>query len=76
MSGLTDRQKEVLSYIGSYAGSHGFPPTLREIALHFSIAPTSVLGHLHALESKGFIRRQPAKSRCLEIVRRSAPLEA
>ena len=66
---LTARQSEILSFLRFFLSSHSFPPTIREIAEHFQIAPASALGHLHALEVKGFIRRYPAKPRCMEIIK-------
>ena len=71
-SALTDRQKVILAFIRNFLESQGFPPTIREIGTYFDIAPASVMGHLHALEDKGFIRRHPAKSRCLEILKEAA----
>ena len=71
-NGLTARQTEILVFIQSFLRSHGFPPTLREIGEHFHIAPASALGHLHALEDKGFVRRHPARPRCLEILKEAA----
>ena len=71
-SGLTERQKEILAFICNFLASHGFPPTIREIGTYFHIAPASALGHLHALEVKGFVRRTPAKSRCLEVLKDAA----
>lgn len=71
-NGLTERQKEIFFFICYFLATKGFPPTIREIGTHFQIAPASVLGHLHALEVKGFIRRTPAKSRCLEILKEAA----
>jgi len=66
---LTERQNQILLYIVAFTRNHGFPPTLREMAQHFEIAPSSVLGHLWALQSKGYIRRHKAKPRCLEVLR-------
>ena len=71
-NGLTERQKEILGFVRDFLATHGFPPTIREIGLSFHIAPASVLGHLHALEVKGFVRRTPAKSRCLEVLKEAA----
>ncbi len=69
---LTDRQTEILDFIGSFFSSHSFPPSLREIGGYFHIAPSSVFDHLKALEKKGFIRRLPFKPRCLEILKNKA----
>ena len=69
MFGLTEKQTRILSFIGTFSKAQGFPPTIREIGLHFEISAPSVLDHLRALEKKGFIRRVPLKPRCLEIVK-------
>lgn len=71
MVALTQKQVEILDFIGSFAKEKGYPPSLREIGAHFRIAPPSVLEHLRALEKKGFIRRLPFKPRCLEILKQS-----
>ena len=68
-SALTERQYQVFVFLRLFARTHGFPPTMREIGGHFRIAPSSVLDQLRALERKGFIRREPMKSRCVEILR-------
>ena len=49
--------------------SEGYPPALREIceAVHLR-STSSVHAHLSALEEKGYIRRDPAKPRTIEIL--------
>ena len=66
---LTDRQLKILVFIKKYSQLHGFPPAIRDIGQEFQIAPPSVLSHLKAIERKGFIRREPFKPRCLEILK-------
>lgn len=68
-SSLTERQYQVFIFIRLFSKRQGFPPTVREIGGHFSIAPSSVLDHLRALERKGFVRRHPLKPRCLQMLR-------
>ena len=67
---LTLRQQEILSFIGLFSSTNGFPPSLREIGGNFKIAPSSVFDHLRALEKKGFIKRISNKSRCVEILKK------
>ncbi len=67
---LTEKQQNILSFIKAFAALHGFPPSIREIGEEFGIAPPSVLSHLKAIERKGFIRREPLKPRCLEIIKK------
>jgi repressor LexA len=67
--GLTDRQREVLTFISDSIRKRGYPPTLREIGSHFGIRSTNgVNDHLRALEKKGFLHREDLKSRALRPV--------
>jgi repressor LexA len=64
--GLTDRQLEVLRFIAREIEERGYPPTIREIGEALHIASTNgVNDHLKALEKKGFLTRDPVKSRAL-----------
>jgi repressor LexA len=64
--GLTDRQLEVLRFIATEIEERGYPPTIREIGEALDIASTNgVNDHLKALEKKGYLQRDPAKSRAL-----------
>jgi repressor LexA len=66
---LTDRQREILEYIRSEVHRRGFPPSVREIGEAVGLSSSSTVhSHLSALESKGFIRRDPSKPRALEVL--------
>ncbi len=66
MNGLTDRQLEVLRFISNEIEERGYPPTIREIGEALDIRSTNgVNDHLKALERKGFLSRDPVKSRAL-----------
>ncbi len=66
MNGLTDRQLEVLRFITRQIDDVGYPPTIREIGEALDIRSTNgVNDHLKALERKGFLSRDPVKSRAL-----------
>ena len=66
MTGLTDRQLEVLRFIARQIEENGYPPTIREIGEALDIRSTNgVNDHLKALERKGFLSRDPVKSRAL-----------
>jgi repressor LexA len=63
---LTDRQLEVLRFITSQIEDRGYPPTIREIGEALDIRSTNgVNDHLKALERKGYLTRDPVKSRAL-----------
>jgi repressor LexA len=66
MHGLTDRQREVLRFIARQIDDAGYPPTIREIGEALDIRSTNgVNDHLKALERKGYLTRDPVKSRAL-----------
>lgn len=65
---LTARQREVLEFVRQFMAKAGYPPTVREIGAYFGFVPRSVFDHLKALERKGYLRRDPAKSRSLQIL--------
>ena len=63
---LTERQQEVLDFIQAKIDRDGYPPTIREIGAELGIRSTNgVNDHLKALERKGYINRDGAKSRTL-----------
>ena len=65
---LTARQREVLEFVRQFMANAGYPPTVREIGAHFGFVPRSIFDHLKALERKGYLRRDGAKSRSLQIL--------
>ncbi len=66
MDGLTERQLEVLRFIAGQIEDCGYPPTIREIGEGLDIRSTNgVNDHLKALERKGYLTRDPVKSRAL-----------
>jgi repressor LexA len=63
---ITDRQLEVLRFIVRQIEENGYPPTIREIGEALDIRSTNgVNDHLKALEKKGYLARDPVKSRAL-----------
>ena len=73
MKTLTARQKEVLDFISSYIDEHAYPPTIREIAEHFSISVKGAYDHVKALEKKAYLRLGENRSRALELLGREKP---
>jgi repressor LexA len=66
MDELTDRQLEVLRFIARQIDECGYPPTIREIGEALDIRSTNgVNDHLKALEKKGYLARDPVKSRAV-----------
>lgn len=62
------KQHEILIFIQKEVSERGYPPTVREICDATGLASTSTVhGHLSRLEDHGFIVRDPAKPRAIEI---------
>ena len=57
MKGLTERQKEVLGFIKSYIGSHGYPPSIAEVGAGIGLTPKRAKDLIDALAKKGFLER-------------------
>ncbi|MFO0754027.1 MAG: transcriptional repressor LexA [Thermodesulfovibrionales bacterium] len=67
MKGLTEKQKRVLDFLVIFTEKNGYPPTVREIGEHFGFLWSAARTHLKALERKGAIRLNRARSRGIEI---------
>jgi repressor LexA len=65
----TERQKEVLEFISAFINAHAYPPTIREVADHFSISVKGAHDHLTALKKKGFLKQGDKKSRTIELIK-------
>jgi len=66
---LTKRQREILTYLGSYSERNGYAPSFEEIAETFNYnSLATVHEHLTNLERKGYIKRSYNESRAIEIL--------
>ena len=66
---ITDKQKEILEFLKKQILAKGYPPSVREICEAVNLRSTSsVHAHLETLEKNGYIRRDNAKSRSIEII--------
>src|SRR4030081_395420 len=66
---LTSRQREILEYLRFRQKIRSYPPTVREIGPAVGLSSSStVQNHLNTLEQRGYIRRDPTKSRTVEVV--------
>lgn len=66
---ISSKQKEILEFMKNEILSRGYPPAVREICEAVNLKSTSsVHSHLETLEKNGYIRRDPAKPRAIEIV--------
>ena len=67
MKELTERQKEILSFIAEYIKNRSFPPTIREVAEYFSISVKGAHDHVTALRKKGQLKQEEKRPRTLEL---------
>ena len=66
---LTRKQKIILEFIKEQQLSKGYPPSVREICSAVGLNSTSTVhSHLNTLEKLGYIKRDPAKPRAIEIL--------
>lgn len=66
---LTKRQQEILDYIKDYIQRNHFPPSIRDIAAHFSLASAGgVHKHLNNLKKKGVLTFENNISRSIHIL--------
>lgn len=69
----TKKQQAVLACIEKYMREKGYGPTVREICNDLGLSsPSTVHVHLSSLEEKGYIKRDPRKSRSITLAH---PLE-
>ncbi len=64
---LTPRQLAILRFIRDYRRSHGYSPTMQEVADELGVTKVTVFEHVGALVKKGLLRRLPYKARSLEL---------
>jgi len=63
------KQQQILDFIKEFIIERGFPPSVREICNAVKLSSTSTVhSHLQALEEKGYLKRDGAKSRTIELV--------
>lgn len=66
---LSKRQTDILEFIKRVIREKGYPPSVREIGDAVGLMSSSTVhGHLHTIEDKGYIRRDPTKPRAIEIL--------
>lgn len=65
---LSERQQLILEFIHDRLQQDGYAPSVRDIVRHVGDrSPTSVHRHLGTLEARGYILRDPGKSRSIRL---------
>lgn len=72
---MTDRQKEILTFINQFINNNGFPPSYRQIGNNFDISSTfGVKRHLDALIKKGYINIDSNSNRSISLTQKALSL--
>lgn len=65
---LSERQQNILKFVGEYITENGYPPSIREIGDATGTSSTSVVSYnLERLEEKGYLSRDREVSRGLKL---------
>ena len=66
---LTDLERRALDYIVDYLRQNTYQPSIREIGRQFGLKSTKTVSELlHSIESKGYIERDPSRSRGVRLL--------
>ena len=66
---LSERQTRILDYIRHVTTVRNYPPSVREIGEAVGLSSSSTVhNHLNQLERRGLIKRDPSKSRTVQVV--------
>ncbi len=66
---LSDIERRILDFMVQYLRSNTYQPSIREIGERFGIKSTKTVSeHLQALAEKGFLERDPSRSRGVRIL--------
>lgn len=66
---LNEIERRILDYMVSYLRENTYQPSIREIGERFGIKSTKTVSeHLQALAQKGFLERDPSRSRGVRIL--------
>lgn len=66
---LTERESEILDFIKKEVHLKGYPPSVREIGAGVGLSSSATVhGYLTRLKEKGYIRKNPTKSRSIEVL--------
>ena len=73
---LTKRQFRVLAFLDSFVRRNGYCPSYDEVRKALGLASlATVHKHMNTLQQKGYIRRDPNRSRSIEVIDRSPMIE-
>lgn len=66
---LTELERKILDYMAGYLRTNTYQPSIREIGGRFGIKSTKTVSeHLQSLADKGYLERDPSRSRGVRIL--------
>lgn len=72
MQPISEKQKQILTFIGEYTQQQGYPPSVREIAAAVGLrSPSSVHAHLKKLREVGYLEKDDHKTRAITLAGRT-----
>jgi len=72
---LTPIEQKVYHFLLDHLSEHTFQPSVRDIARHCRIASTKTVTDLLAsLEAKGYVEREPGRSRGVKLLGYAGPV--
>ena len=66
--GLTAKQADVYNTIMAFSIENGYPPTIKDICDKLNKSIGAIQCSLRILERKGFIEKEPNKTRTIKVV--------
>ena len=66
---LTEKQEIILRFIEDHINDIGIPPTVREIAIYFTISSKAAHEHVRAIAKKSYIRLLPGAARGIVVLK-------
>ncbi len=67
MTNATPKQLAVLQALRNFRKTHGYSPTMQELADQLHLSKVTVFEHVEALERKKLLLREPHKARSLNV---------
>ena len=65
----SETHTEIGAFIVEFLEDKGWPPTVREIGDHMGwSSPSTTHHHLHAMQAKGLLLRDPSKPRAIRVL--------
>jgi len=64
---LTPKRKKLLDFIRDFINTHGYAPTLDEMAEEFGVSRITIHEHVCALARTGYLRRTKYRARAIEL---------